>query len=110
MAPIKNDIPSDFKHMFKETRNNIGITSFLLKICDKLDVRTIFGLVCCSCERAINMITSDPLVEGIFDLKVVLGRQENECDYKEKTYHCQYSSMMAQADGLSVDKEGMNSS
>ena len=52
------------------------------------------------------MITSDPLI----NLKVVLGRQENECDYKEKTYHRQYSSMMAQADGLSVDKEGMNSS
>ena len=107
MAPIKNDIPSDFKHMFKETRNNISITSFLLKICDKLDVRTIFGLVCCSCERAINMITSDPLIEGIFDLKVVLDRQENECDYKERLTTI---SMMAQADGLSVDKEGMNSS
>ena len=53
---------------------------------------------------------SDPLVEAIFDLKVMLGKQENECDYKEKTYHHQYSSMMSQADGLSVDKEGMNSS
>ena len=33
---------------------------------------------------------SDPLVEAIFDLKVMLGKQENECDYKEKTYHHQY--------------------
>ena len=36
-----------------------------------------------SCERDINMIASDPLVEVIFDLKVVLGRQEIECNYKE---------------------------
>ena len=75
--------------MFKETWN-IGIASFLLKICDKLEVRTVFGLVCCSCERDIDMITSDPLVKVIFNLKVVLGRQEIECNYKEKTYHCQY--------------------
>ena len=60
--------------MFKETRNNIGIASFLLKIHDKLEVHTVFGLVHCSCERDIDMIASDPLIEVIFDLKVVLGR------------------------------------
>ena len=90
IASVKNDIPSDFKHMFKETRNDIGIVSFLLKIHDKLEVCTVFGLVRCSCERDINMITSDPLIEVIFNLKVVLGRSEIECNYKEKTYHCQY--------------------
>ena len=90
IALVKNDIPSNFKHMFKEMRNDIGIMSFLLKIHDKLEVRTVFGLVHCSCERDIDMITSDPLVEVIFDLEVVLGRWEIQFNYKEKTYHHQY--------------------
>lgn len=58
--------------MSEETRNNVGVVCFLLEIQDKLKVRAVFGFVGCSCERDVDMITCDPLVEVIFDLKAVL--------------------------------------
>jgi hypothetical protein len=36
-------------------------------------VRAVFGLVRRSCERHIHMITGDPFIEVIFNLKVVLA-------------------------------------
>jgi hypothetical protein len=59
--------------MSEETRNDIGVVGFLLEIRDKFEVRPVFGLVGCSCERDIHMITGDPFVEVIFNLKAVLA-------------------------------------
>jgi hypothetical protein len=55
--------------VLKETRNDIGVACFLLKISDEFEVCTVFALVGCSCERDIYMFTGDPLIEDIFDLK-----------------------------------------
>ena len=72
-GPVKNDIPSLFEHVFKETRNDVGLACFLLEIHDKFEVRVVFGLVSRSCERDIYMITGDPFIEVIFNLKAVLA-------------------------------------
>ena len=53
------------------------------------------------------MIANDPLVKVIFDLKVVLGRQEIECNYKEKTYHCQYKCNGSHWKWVVLQKFGM---
>ena len=37
-APVKNDIPSLFEHVFEETWNDVGLMCFLLKIHDKLEI------------------------------------------------------------------------
>jgi hypothetical protein len=67
------NIPSNLEHMLEETRNDISVACFLLKIQDKIEVRSVFGLVGCSCERNINVFTGDPLVEVVFNLKAVLA-------------------------------------
>ena len=67
------NIPSNPEHVSEQTRNDISITCFHLKIHDEFEVRAIFGFVRCSRERNINIFTSDPLVEVIFNLKAVLG-------------------------------------
>jgi hypothetical protein len=41
-----------------------------------MEVRLVFGLVRCGCERDIYMFASDPLVKVIFNLKVVLAMLE----------------------------------
>ena len=56
--------------MFKKTRDDICLMCFLLKFSNMFEVGTIFCLVGCSHERDINMFTSDPLFEVIFDLLV----------------------------------------
>lgn len=71
-APVKNDIPSLFEHVFEETWNDVGLACFLLEIHDKLEMRTVFGLIRRSCEGNINVFSGDPLVKVIFDLKGVL--------------------------------------
>jgi hypothetical protein len=60
--------------MSEETRNDIGVACFLLEIHDKFEVRVVFGLVSRSCERDIYMITGDPFIEVIFNLKAVLAQ------------------------------------
>ena len=72
-APIKDDIPSNFEHIFEETGNDIGVACFLLEICNKFEVRIVFSLVGCRCERDVNVFTHHPLVEVISDLKAVLA-------------------------------------
>ena len=66
---MRMSIPSSLKHVLEETRNDIRVACFLLKISDEFEVRTVFALVGCSCERDIHMFTGDPLVEDIFNLK-----------------------------------------
>ena len=76
------DLPSSLKHMSEETRNNVSLTCFCLKICDTFEVGSVFGLVGCSSERDINMFAGDPLVKVVFDLKevLVLGNSSCQCE------------------------------
>ena len=67
------NIPTNPEHASEQMWNDISIACFHLKICDEFEVRTVFGFVCCSRERNINMFTGDPLVEVIFNLKAVIG-------------------------------------
>ena len=83
------NIPSNLEHVSEETRNDIYVLCFLLKIRHKLQVRTVFCLVGCSCERHINMFTGDPLVKVIFDLKEVLVVVVYSNNRKQ-TYHRLY--------------------
>jgi hypothetical protein len=69
LQPLNMDSPSPLEHMPEETRDNVRLVCFLLKICDTLEVGTIFGLVSCSSERDVNVFTGDPLVKIVFDLK-----------------------------------------
>ena len=73
--------------MFEETRDDVCVGCFLLKIHDTFEVGTVFGLVGCSGERDVNMFTGDPLVKVIFDLKEVLALLGNRNNPKIKTYH-----------------------
>ena len=68
--------------MLEETRNNVGLTCFLLKIGDAFEVGTVFLLVGCRSEWDIRMFTSNPFVEVIFDLKEI---DEQKSEYKNKT-------------------------
>ena len=70
---MNTGIPSNLEHVFEQTRNDISIASFYLKIRNEFEVRAVFGFVCCTGERNVDMFTSDPLVEVIFNLKAVLG-------------------------------------
>jgi hypothetical protein len=72
------DLPSPLEHMFEETRDNICLASFLLKIHDTLEVGTVFGLVGRSSEWDIDVFTSDPLIKVIFDLKIISKRTTKE--------------------------------
>jgi hypothetical protein len=63
------DSPSPVEHMSQETRDNVCLTCFLLKIHDMLEVGTVFGLVSCSSEWDVNVFTRDPLIKVVFDLK-----------------------------------------
>ena len=63
--------------MFEEMRDDVSLMHFLLKICDKFEVSVVFDLVGHSSKRNINMFTSDPLIEVIFNLKETLGNQNN---------------------------------
>lgn len=60
LHPLNMDSPSTLEHMPEETRYNVGLTRFPLKIHDMLEVGLVFGLVSCSSESDINMFTSDP--------------------------------------------------
>ena len=62
------DIPSSLEHMPKETRNDVGFVCFLLEIHKTLEVGMVFCLVCCGSERNIDVFTSHPLIEIVFDL------------------------------------------
>jgi hypothetical protein len=55
--------------MPEETRDDVGLAHFLLKINDALEVSMVFGFVSCSSEQDIDMFTSDPHVKAVFDLK-----------------------------------------
>ena len=68
---------SNLEHMFEETRDDISLMCFLLKIHDKFEVSAVFDLVGHSSNRNINMFTSDPLIEVIFNLKEMLGNRNN---------------------------------
>lgn len=57
--------------MSEETWNDVGLACFRLKILDTFEVGAVFLLVGCSSERHVDMFTSHPLVEVIFDLKEV---------------------------------------
>ena len=70
---LRMNIPSNLEHVSEETRYDIGITCFLFKIHDKTEVRLVFGLVCCGCERHVNMFSSHPLVKVVFNLNAVLA-------------------------------------
>ena len=67
--------------MLEETRNNVGLMCFLLKIGDAFEVGTVFLLVGCRSERDIRMFTSNPFVEIIFDLKEI-DEQKRESENK----------------------------
>ena len=75
------DTPSSLEHVLEETRNNVGLTCFLLKIGDAFEVGTVFLLVGCRSERDIRMFTSNPFVEIIFDLKEI-DEQKRESENK----------------------------
>ena len=79
------NIPGHLEHMSEEPRNNVGVMCFLFKIHNKMEVRLVFGLVCCGCERDIYMFTGDPLVEVIFNLRVVLAMLEQNENVMSKT-------------------------
>jgi hypothetical protein len=85
------DSPSNLEHMLEETRDNIHVACFLLKIRNPFEVCTVLGLVGCTGERDIDMFTCDPLVKVTFDLKEVL-RSLNNRKLEFKAYHCQYKS------------------
>ena len=89
------DSPSTLEHMPEESRDNICLTCFLLKICDTFEVGTVFGLIGRSGERDVDVFTCDPLVEIIFDLKEVTvlwdGSNLNEIP-NILTYHRQHKS------------------
>ena len=63
-----NDIPSSLEHMSKETRNDVSLVCFLLEIHETLEVCTVFCLVCHGSERNIDVFTSHPLIEIVFNL------------------------------------------
>ena len=65
--------PSNLQHMPEQTRDDVCLMRFLLKICDKFEVGMIFHLLGCSGERYINMITGDPFVQVVFNLKGLLA-------------------------------------
>jgi hypothetical protein len=71
------DTPSSLEHMSEQTRDDVCLTGFLLKICDTFEVDTVFGLIGCSGERDVDVFSSDPLVEVIFDLKEELVINRN---------------------------------
>ena len=54
--------------MSKETRNDVSLMCFLLKIHKMLEVGIVFQLVHHGSEGNIDMFTSHPLSEIVFDL------------------------------------------
>jgi len=61
------DVLSGLEHM-PETRNDVGFMRFLLEIHETLEVGTVFRLVRCGSERNIDVFTSHPFIEIVFDL------------------------------------------
>ena len=78
---LVNYSPSSLEHVLEETRNNVRLTCFLLKIGDAFEVGTVFLLVGCRSERDIRMFTSNPFVEIIFNLKEI-DEQKRESENK----------------------------
>jgi hypothetical protein len=54
--------------MSEETWNDVGLVRFLLKILDTFEVGAVFLLVGCSRKRDVDVFSSDPFIEVIFDL------------------------------------------
>jgi hypothetical protein len=76
--------------MSEETRDDVGLACFLVKIHDTLEVGMVFGLVGCSSEWHIDMFASDPLIEVVFNLKKEL--KERRRRFRKKTNHRQHES------------------
>ena len=65
--------PSNLQHMPEQMRDDVCLTRFLLEIRDKFEVGMIFCLVGCGSERDVNMITGDPFIQVVFNLKGLLA-------------------------------------
>lgn len=89
---LATNLPSHLEHMFEETRHDVRLVCFLLKICDKLEMGSIFSLVSCSGKGDINVFAGNPLVKVIFNLNEILGNKILEVIPKDKTYQSQYKS------------------
>jgi len=68
----------------KETRNDVSLVRFLLKIHETFEVGTVFRLVCRSSERNVDVFTRHPLIEIIFDLRQ--GKSDVMFISPKKTY------------------------
>ena len=69
--------------MSEEAWDDVRILCFLLKIHDTLEVGTVFGLVGRSGEWDVDVFTSDPLIQVIFDLKKRIKRTTKEISRKK---------------------------
>ena len=106
--PLLNiDSLSTLEHMPEETRDNVCLACFLLKIHDTLEVGLIFCLIDCSSERYVDVIPSDPLVEVIFNLEKVL-KVENKTKNILEAYHHQHKSDGSYWKSAILGKLGVN--
>ena len=107
-TPLKyRHSPSNLEDIFEETRDNVFLTGFLIKVCDAFEVCAEFSLVGGSRERNINMFTRDPFIKVIFNLKDK-SRYIQVLIPEIKAYHCQHKSDCNHSEYSILRKLGVN--